>query len=94
MIRIVVAVRDRASDTFGNPFYVVSRGQAIRSFSDEVNRSASDNMLFQHPEDFDLYVLGSFDDDTGMFDTGVPEMIAIGKDLRIDERFKGERHVS
>lgn len=83
MKRIVLAVRDRASDTFGSPFYSVARGQAIRSFSDEINRNVSDNQLWMHPEDFDLYVLGSFDDSTGLFDVGVPQMIAVGKDLKI-----------
>ena len=87
MKRIVVAVRDRAADTFGSPFYVVAIGQAIRSFSDEVNRRADDNQLFQHPEDFDLYELGVFDDSTGLFETGVPRQAAVGKDLRVREDF-------
>lgn len=87
MKRLIVAVRDRASDSYGAPFMVVARGQAIRSFSDEVNRSASDNPLYQHPEDFDLYELGTFDDSTGLYETGVPQMIAIGKDVVIrDEK--------
>lgn len=81
MKRVVCAVRDRASDTFGSPFYVVARGQAIRNFADEINRSAADNQLYMHPEDFDLYELGFYDDDTGLFETGVPKQIAIGKDL-------------
>jgi hypothetical protein len=81
MRRLVVAVRDRASDTFGQPFYVVARGQAIRSFSDEINRVAQDNPLNAHPDDFDLYELGTYEDSTGMFETGVPVMVAVGKDL-------------
>jgi len=85
MKRIVMAVRDRATDSFGSPFYVVARGQAIRSFSDEVNRAAPDNGLYAHPEDYDLYELGEFDDDTGLFATGSPKQIAIGKDLRVKE---------
>ena len=80
----IFAVRDRATDQYGTPMFLVSSGQAIRSFSDEVNRKHSDstpNPLNQHPEDFDLYSLGEWNTDTGMFETGVPKQLAIGKDL-------------
>lgn len=76
----VVSVRDRAADVFGQPMFVVSIGGAVRSFADEVNRVDPQNVLNRHPEDFDLYVLGSFDDNTGAFTTESPRQIAIGKD--------------
>lgn len=82
---VVVSVRDRAVDNFGTPFFVVSKGQAIRSFSDEINRKADDNMLNRHPEDYDLYELGEFDNDSGAFEVSTPKMIAIGKDCFIKE---------
>lgn len=78
---VVVSVRDRASDAFGRPVVTVSEGAAKRSFADEVNRADPGNPLYQHPEDYDLYLLGSFSDHNGMFETGVPQMIAVGKDL-------------
>jgi len=79
----VLAVRDRAADVYGQPFYSSSVGGAIRSFSDEVNRSAPDNNLFKHPEDFDLYLLGDFDDEFGTFTVDSPSQIAIGKDVKV-----------
>lgn len=78
---VVCSVRDRASDAFGQPIFVVAVGQAIRSFSDEVNRREGNNALAAHPEDFDLYQLGVFDDNTGLFETETPRQVAIGKDL-------------
>lgn len=81
MKMFIFVVRDRATDQYGNPMFLVSRGQAIRSFSDEVNRSAADNQLWVHPEDFDLYELGGYNTDSGLFDTGTPEMICIGKNV-------------
>ncbi|WNK14705.1 MAG: nonstructural protein [Microvirus sp.] len=81
MIFKVIAVRDRATDTFGNPFYVSALGQAIRSFSDEINRPAEDNGLNKHPDDYDLYVLGSYDSESGLFDCSTPRQIAVGKEL-------------
>jgi hypothetical protein len=67
MILLMFAVRDSATDSFGNPMFLVSTGQAIRSFRDEVNRKAEDNHLFVHPDDFEMFELGSFDTSTGRF---------------------------
>lgn len=78
---LVLAVRDRSAECFGQPIFAVSRGGAIRSFGDEVNRASDNNMYNKHPEDFDLFELGTFDDSTGMFDVGVPQQIAVGKNL-------------
>lgn len=80
MILKIVAVRDRAADVFGQPYFVASLGAAIRSFGDEVNRKAENNPLNAHPEDFDLYELGSYNDELGSFETFQPRQIAIGKE--------------
>lgn len=66
MIQFIVSVKDRCANAFGRPFFVPSVGLAIRSFSDEVNRSADDNQMNRHPEDFDLYELGTYDDESGI----------------------------
>lgn len=81
MLMIMCCVRDRGTDSFGNPFSVVAVGQAVRGFSDEINKAGSD--LNRHPEDYDLYHLGTYDTDTGLFKTDVPRMIAVGKDCVI-----------
>lgn len=81
MKRIVCAVRDRAVDTFGNPFFVPALGAAIRSFADEINSGSAQSALSKHPEDYDLFELGTFDDSTGLFETGTPKQVAIGKDM-------------
>ena len=80
---IVLAVRDRAADVFGRPFYVPSLGAGIRSFSDYIN-SKEDGEMQKHPEDFDLYHLAEFDDESGVFECLTkPKQIAIGKDVKI-----------
>lgn len=80
-ISIVVAIKDRAMDAYGRPFLVVAIGQAIRSFQDEINREAPDNTMYHHPDDYDLYELGTYDDQTGTFNCAQPKQIAIGKQL-------------
>lgn len=79
----VCAVRDRAADVFGQPIFAPSKGVAFRSFSDEINRSDPNNQMNKHPEDFDLYFLGMYDDNVGKFSEcpDQPEMLAVGKDL-------------
>lgn len=78
---LMVVVRDRSADVFGTPTFVTSKGGAIRSFGDEINRQAAGNVLAAHPEDFDLYFLGMYDDATATFEAVRPEQIAVGKDL-------------
>jgi hypothetical protein len=77
----ILAIRDRALDAYGQPFFAPSHGAAIRSFSDEINRASDQNQLFKHPEDFDLFSLGEFDDATGEFEATRPTQLAVGKDL-------------
>ena len=77
---VMVSVRDAKSETFGRPFCMLSIGQAIRSFDDEVNRVAEDNIMNQHPEDFSLYQVGTFEDEKGMIRPISPVKLLIHAD--------------
>lgn len=65
-VKFMMSVYDSASQLYGQPFFVPAIGAAIRSVADEANRSAADNSLYQHPEDFELFHVGHFDDVTGL----------------------------
>lgn len=80
---VIVCVRDRALPAFGTPFFVAHLGQAIRSFSDEINNRDGKSQLHAHPEDFDLYHLGFYTDDNGAFEIlkDGPKQVAVGKDV-------------
>lgn len=82
MIFQILCVRDRAADVFGTPSFHTSIGAAVRAFGDEINRAAQDNAFFNHPEDFDLYKLGTYDDSMGRFEVTTPVQVSIGKDLK------------
>lgn len=77
----IVCIRDRAIDGFSNPFFVPAIGAGVRSFKDEVNRAESP--MYSHADDYDLYHLGEFETDSGLFTTDNPRMIAVGKDMKI-----------
>lgn len=80
MKQIMCSVFDSASITFSRPFCVAARGQAIRTFSDEVNRVDPGNELNRHPDDFSLHVVGEFDDNTGCLYPQDAECLIRGKD--------------
>ena len=84
MKQIICTVKDRAADAYGRPMFVPSAGVAIRSFSDEINRNNADNQLFNHPDDFDLYELGEFDDNSGLFALHEqPKLLSLGKQVKL-----------
>lgn len=77
----VVAIRDSAAVAFGIPQFCGSRGTALRSFTDACNDPQS--AINKHPEDYELYCLGEYDDSSAAFyplEGGI-EMIARAKDL-------------
>lgn len=81
MILKVLSIRDRAADLFGQPMFFGTIGTGIRAFGDEVKRPHENNNLNKHPEDFDLYHIADFNDETGEFSTMRPVQVAIGKDF-------------
>lgn len=82
MLYQIVTVHDKAADAFGRPMFVMSLGQAVRSFQDECNRAADDNDLYKHAADFVLYHVGRFDDSTGGIEVLKPERIAEGANMK------------
>ena len=50
-------VRDVKSEAFMQPFFARSKGEAMRSFSDEVN-NPTQGLIGKHPSDFVLFMIG------------------------------------
>lgn len=59
----VYAIRDAQVNSYSQPFYSPTHGSALRAFSDHVNDPQS--APNKHPDDFNLYHLGTFNDETG-----------------------------
>ena len=79
MLLKVCAVKDSAADAFGRPFFVPTIGLAMRSFIDEVNNRESP--FNAHPDDYTLYEIGDFDDNTGLlFSLDTPRQVMRGKE--------------
>ncbi len=65
-MQLIYTVHDVKAETFMPPFFVPSKGLAIRAFEDCVN--SKDHHFGKHPADYTLFHLGFFDTDTGEFD--------------------------
>lgn len=64
-LQLCFTVHDQKAETFMPPFFVPSRGLAIRAFEDCIN--SEDHHFGKHPADYTLFYLGNFDTDTGSF---------------------------
>lgn len=78
----VCSVFDTAAQAYNRPIFVPSPNIALRGFGDEVARNDKDNTMNAHPDDFELYLLGEFDDSNGQFLCPAnPTLLARAKDL-------------
>lgn len=75
----IVAIKDTAVQAFMRPVFVPHAGGAIREFADAVNNAEHD--FSKHPEDYELYELGEFLDDSGRLDQIEVRLLARAKDL-------------
>lgn len=79
MIQKVFSVKDVKVGGYLKPFFVRSHGEAERAFMDTVNDPGT--VLYKHPEDYQLYYLGEYDDEDGLFHTVSPQHIINGQDI-------------
>lgn len=59
----IYAIVDAKMGTFMQPFFALTNGQAARSFGDTALDPNSG--VHKHPEDYVLYYIGEFDDNSG-----------------------------
>lgn len=59
----VFSIRDAKSEIFMTPFFQKTHGEAERTFKEAVKNENS--LISKYPEDYDLYFLGEYDDQSG-----------------------------
>lgn len=74
-------VFDAKLGEFNTPMAFQSRGVAIRSFMDECKRVDANNALHNHPDDFSLHYVGTFDSELGVFESPGPELVFRASDV-------------
>lgn len=74
MVLKVYAIQDVKAGHYATPFFMASNGLAIRAFSDLVKDQQS--TLSRHPDDFKLFLIGEYDDNSGELISTKPEFLA------------------
>lgn len=62
----VYCIHDKQAETYETPFTLPNHAYAIRSFQDAVNK---DTPYGKYPTDFELVHLGTYDQETGKFES-------------------------
>lgn len=83
MIFHVYTVKDNKLDQHLTPWFMINAKHALREFTDAINGKDPNTQLAQHPEDFDLHSLGTFDTETGELTVTKPTLLIAGKDVLI-----------
>ena len=86
----IFTVYDQKAEAYLPPFFLPQVGQATRVFADCVN---SDSHQFaKHPEDYTLFQLGTFDDNTGeILKLTVPKLLGTGLDFKVTHDPAGDQ---
>lgn len=80
MITQMFSVYDSCARSFNAPFFLLNEQMARRIFFDTVMNP--DTTMHRNPQDYFLFHMGSFDDQTGRFEQLVaPMRLAIGTDV-------------
>lgn len=81
MITKVFSLYDSKAQAFGPPFYMQTRGMAVRALADTVQDNNS--MVSRHPEDYVLYQIAEFDDNTAEYKNKNPhELVSMASDFK------------
>lgn len=73
--QVVVSIYDKISGVFGLPMFSQNVDSAKRLFGDIVQ--GGDNLIVRHPEDYQLFYLGTFNDKSGLLSAlEIPQFLA------------------
>lgn len=82
MIHQVFSIFDNAAKVYNKPFFLKNRYEAVRMFGDLVRDEQS--MLSKHPQDFSLFHVGSFDDESAeLINLKVPDRVMLASDVKL-----------
>jgi len=74
----IFSVWDSVAKVHQNPFCLHNKHEAIRGFADAVNDEST--MLAKHPEDYTLFLVGEWEDDTGTITPQTPEKVITARE--------------
>lgn len=72
MQKQIFSLHDRAAAAYGPPMFLNTESQAVRALQLELQKPGG---LSEFPEDFTLYHIGSFDDNSGLITPQEPQRV-------------------
>ncbi len=67
MKQYIMSVYDSKSQMFNQPTFFIAKGEALRAFSDSVNKK--DSPMYNHPEDYTLFEIGYYNPEFGKIES-------------------------
>ena len=81
MLHKIYAIHDITAELYTQPFYAVNDQTAIRSASNLVHNPGT--TFYDNPEDFRLYLLGTYNDETAEIYQTAPVFVIRLSDLMV-----------
>lgn len=75
MIRKYYAIKDNLAEAYMTPVLFDNDNLAIRWFTGVVNSKEQNEVIYNNPEDFELWKLGEFDNQSGTIYPGVQKLV-------------------
>ncbi len=72
----IFVIHDAKAQAFMQPWFLLKTGMAERAFADCVNDK--DHNFGRHPEDYNLFIIGEYDDATAAITSHSPEAMGNG----------------
>lgn len=90
MKKLIYAVYDSKVEIYEQPFFLRTKGEAIRSWQKVTNDQQT--KFYEHPEDYTLFELGVYDEETGSFQNHkTPVSIGVAIEFKKSENsFQGK----
>jgi len=68
----VFSIYDKATEAFNSPFFMLTKSEALRAFQNMARDE--DTQISKNPLDFNLYMLGTFDNISGGFTCNLEDL--------------------
>ena len=79
----ICSIYDSATEAYMRPFIAQSKGQAVRMFTDLVKDPQTD--IAKHPEDYSLFEIGNFNDNTAEVTNNTPQCIVRAHEITTNQ---------
>lgn len=81
---LVFSIYDVQAEVYQKPFFCLAEGEARRAFVDIIGDPKS--ALGQHPEDYSLVIIGSYNDNSGLLASVVCKTLLTGREAWVQNR--------